>query len=904
MYASWLEDEGPRYTPTMRHHSFFLVMVFLCGCGPAASPVGGASGGGESADGVVLLENGSLDEGDQQVGQAYVDHYEVEVEPGVALTVELTSDEFDTFLEVTPPGSAPMVNDDFHGDRTRSLVELVASAAGVVKISVRSYGAGATGAYRLVVSQPQEEASPEVFSLVSGQSAVGTFGPGDAEHEGSRLDVFSVEVPSGQPHELIASAETGPPSLVIIDPQGRAVRSEGGRARLTEGGIHRVQVVAPAASEQPLRYQLAFMPATAESNVGAPDPALAREHHQPASGVAAAMTAINIGERREGAIEASDTRLPTQESADLYSFTATAGQALTVEMESAALDSYVMVVGPNGQLWENDDAEGLNSRLNFTAAATGTHRLLATTYRAGMTGAYELKLFAASRAPSGVAAGSSQRWNTQRGALASGDRQLQSGEFVDTFPLDLPAGAHVRLEANSTAFDTYLIVRSPSGESEQNDDQQSGNTNAALDLVASAAGRYEVAVTSYQAGEVGDYELRISGAEAGSAATTPTATTATTPTTPTGTNTAATATTPATSATAGEAVRGALASGDTQLESGEFVDRYSMNFTPGEAVQLRLNSSDFDTYLIARTPAGEQLDNDDLVSGNLNSGLDIAAAEPGVYTVMVTSYEPGQTGSYELLSGNDLPGPRPSGTPTGGSGNVYGIFAGISDYPGGGDLPECANDAIKLAQSLREAEHMPEANQIVLTDGQVTNAALTQAFQQMATRVQPNDTFIFFYSGHGGQQRGSQDPREIDGIDETLVLYDGPMVDDRMAEMFDSIQGLGLIALDACFSGGFAKDVITRPGRMGLFSSEEDVLSSVAGQFQAGGYLSHFLRTGIAGEADTAPRDGLLTAGELSHYLVRQFGTHVRDVRVENAWQHLVVDRGAVGTSSVLFRSE
>jgi hypothetical protein len=93
---------------------------------------------------------------------------------------------------------------------------------------------------------------------------------------------------------------------------------------------------------------------------------------------------------------------------------------------------------------------------------------------------------------------------------------------------------------------------------------------------------------------------------------------------------------------------------------------------------------------------------------------------------------------------------------------------------------------------------------------------------------------------------------------------------------------------------------------MGLFSSEEDLTSSVAGQFQAGGYLSHFLRMGIAGEADNGPRDGTLTAGELSHYLFRQFGAHVGDVGATDqnfarSFQHLVIDRGAVSVSDLLF---
>ena len=128
------------------------------------------------------------------------------------------------------------------------------------------------------------------------------------------------------------------------------------------------------------------------------------------------------------------------------------------------------------------------------------------------------------------------------------------------------------------------------------------------------------------------------------------------------------------------------------------------------------------------------------------------------------------------------------------------------------------------------------------------------------------------------------------------------MMDDELGQLFDGVNArVALVAIDACFAGGFAKDVITRPGRVGMFSSEEDVTSAVAGRFQAGGYLSHFLRLGINGEADNDPHNAILTVGELTHYTWRQFGQHASDVRMSMGYQHLVVDRGAVHTTEVLW---
>ncbi|HHH27348.1 MAG TPA: hypothetical protein ENK57_03220 [Polyangiaceae bacterium] len=91
-------------------------------------------------------------------------------------------------------------------------------------------------------------------------------------------------------------------------------------------------------------------------------------------------------------------------------------------------------------------------------------------------------------------------------------------------------------------------------------------------------------------------------------------------------------------------------------------------------------------------------------------------------------------------------------------------------------------------------------------------------------------------------------------------------------------------------------------GRAGMFSSEEDVTSAVAGRFRAGGYLSHFVRLGIQGEADQDPRNSILTVGELTHYAWRQFGQHAADVRMRDGIQQLVVDRGALPTTDRLPR--
>lgn len=343
--------------------------------------------------------------------------------------------------------------------------------------------------------------------------------------------------------------------------------------------------------------------------------------------------------------------------------------------------------------------------------------------------------------------------------------------------------------------------------------------------------------------------------------------------------------------------RGELVEGDPTLPSGEYRDTYEMRFTPGVAVQVRLESSDFDTFLMLRGPSGVRQDNDEHEAGSTHSGIDIPLTEEGTYTIAVTSVSPGATGRYRLtVSERPAEIARPAGS-------VWGLFIGISDYPGTRmDLKGCADDARRMAETLQRSGAMPPEQAIVLTDAEATRANVRAAMERVASVMREDDVFVFFYSGHGGQTEQSEDPRELDGRDEFLLLYDGRLVDDELGQLFEGIEGLCLVVIDACHSGGFAKDVITRPGIVGLFSSEEDTPSGHAGHLGAGGYLAHFLRIGLEGEADQGPHDGVLRVGELTHYVWMQFAEHAKDMRLVTGYQHFVVDRGAVPRNALLWQ--
>jgi hypothetical protein len=236
---------------------------------------------------------------------------------------------------------------------------------------------------------------------------------------------------------------------------------------------------------------------------------------------------------------------------------------------------------------------------------------------------------------------------------------------------------------------------------------------------------------------------------------------------------------------------------------------------------------------------------------------------------------------------------------------VIALLVGVSDYGGRtNDLPNTDDDAQQLYNSLRTAGLLHPAS-VVLTNAQATTKAVAEAFARAAAAAGPNDTFMFFFSGHGDQVDVPPSAAELDGRAETIELYDAAMTDAQLAPLFAAVHGrLSIVALDACYSGGF-RSLVNRPNVMGLFSSEEDLTSLVASRFKAGGFLAYFLRAGLTGEADD-DGDRIVSAGELSTYVRRRFrreGDIPATTREdEHNYQNLLVERGGLQVEDVVVR--
>lgn len=583
-----------------------------------------------------------------------------------------------------------------------------------------------------------------------------------------------------------------------------------------------------------------------------------------------------------GTLEDGDATLPGYGFADNFTFTAEAGQQAIVDLRSDNFDTYLVVETPSGERLTNDDYDGSTERslLSLPLSESGTYAITVSSFMADETGDYEMSINV-------DGSGSTAAARTEHGELVAGDETLDTGEYVDAYEIEGRPGQILTLDLRSDNFDTFLILQSPSGERVENDDTDS-TSRSFIESNLSEVGTYRALVTSYGSGVGGNYALSMDQ----------------------GTASAAGVERDVIALNVGESASGGLETADQRNDDGMYEDTYAFQGSAGDTLRLSLSSQDFDTYLRLITPSGESIDNDDF-EGNVNlSAIELTLQESGRYRVVVTSYAAGGVGGYELSAN---PQSRRVIVENATGGQIYGIFAGISDYPGSdSDLSYTDQDATRARDALINGAGMSPDNAITLLNDQATIGNLRAAIDRLAGQIDPEDTFVLFYSGHGSRadRLGGPDSADPDGIDESIVLYDGEVLDDELNSLFANVSaGTTLLVLDSCFSGGFAKDFISRPGRMGLFSSEEDVTSQVAAKFRAGGYLSVFFEEALEGYADF-DENGELTALELSEYLHNRFRVDVKSAGLDqyvstggpqSGYQHLVVDRGGVGPYNILF---
>ena len=167
-------------------------------------------------------------------------------------------------------------------------------------------------------------------------------------------------------------------------------------------------------------------------------------------------------------------------------------------------DTVLRVTSSRGSVQESDDAAGMangaevDSRVRMTAEVGDELTITVTPYSDFLSGPSAYQIHIALR---------NYDIQTIEGRLVPSDERALKGEYYDLHTVEVGLTSSVTFEMLAYGLDGFLVVESPSGIRQSNDD--SGDGTSRVEIMMPEPGTWKIYATSYSPDEVGAYDLRI-----------------------------------------------------------------------------------------------------------------------------------------------------------------------------------------------------------------------------------------------------------------------------------------------------------------------------------------------------------------------------------------------------------
>ena len=162
-----------------------------------------------------------------------------------------------------------------------------------------------------------------------------------------------------------------------------------------------------------------------------------------------------------------------------------------------------------------------------------------------------------------------------------------------------------------------------------------------------------------------------------------------------------------------------------------------------------------------------------------------------------------------------------SNSPEVGIRNLYALLVGIDNYPQPiKSLKGCVNDITAIETYLKNqiAGEWKLREPRILRNEQATRKAIIDGFQNYLCQAGSDDIALFYYSGHGGQEKAPEEfwHLEPDRLDETLVCYDSrtkgnhDLADKELRYLLVQVAQKNprvIVILDSCHSGSGTRNI-------------------------------------------------------------------------------------------------
>lgn len=391
---------------------------------------------------------------------------------GDVVSISMSSDELDSFIELySPSGELVARDDDSGGNFDATISNFALPEDGIYTVVARDLGSATLGTYRLALSSVQAS-TPGTISYGQSLSATLSNPEGDRwTFDAAAGDLITINLESTDFDtylELLDDAET---VLTADDDSGTDLNSLIRLYSIPEAGTYTVVVRA-----------------WSDSDTGNYTLELRKEEE----GESLSRT-LNYGDSIENELSSVE--------GDVWTFSGAESDVINLAVDSFDFDPFIELYGPDGELLTSDDdsGSGLNSRIDsFRLPVDGTYRVVIVDFSEEGQGTYTVTLEEAELVIRGQITYNTPITDSMSGP--SGDRWTFEGQAGDT----------ITIAVTSTDFDSVVNLLDPEGILLISDDDSGGNLNALIDFYTlPETGTYTILVYDLDREGRGEYRLSV-----------------------------------------------------------------------------------------------------------------------------------------------------------------------------------------------------------------------------------------------------------------------------------------------------------------------------------------------------------------------------------------------------------
>jgi hypothetical protein len=324
------------------------------------------------------------DDGKSAAGVA-TDAWRFQGQAGQRVRIEMTSDDFDAYLELFDENRVSLAQDDDGGEGTNARLTVTLPQTGSYIVEARSFSE-ATGDYALSITGIEPERPPEVLPF--GSTIEGEIGESDSSDDEDReFDAFSFSGREGQRVQAIMRSGDFDTYLQVGAAEGEFSALASDDDGLGEGTDSRLTFSLPEDGD----YVLRASPLGGDGK-GLYSLELIDRGPQPSPG------SLLVGATARGTLTESDATAEDNSFYDAYRVSLKEDEKLVVTMVSNEVDSFVLIgrTKEDGEfevLGSDDDSlSDTHAKLEWTVPSDGAYEVRAGTFQQGQTGSYALNV--------------------------------------------------------------------------------------------------------------------------------------------------------------------------------------------------------------------------------------------------------------------------------------------------------------------------------------------------------------------------------------------------------------------------------------------------------------------------------------------------------------------------------